>query len=175
MAGAQRCCGKGPIKSTSICMVCHTSLTPYMQDLGGALLMSISNPYFSISSSHTPSIISPVKPTMFTRSSVSPVRSPSHSLSITSPVKPKMHTHSSVSPVQSPSHTHSVTSPVQPSTSSHSLVSPVCKNTSSSCKSPLSTNSALTTSNGLVTMCFYWRESIFLRSVHVLCVPALTF
>ena len=40
MAGAQGCCGKGPIKSISICTVCHAYFTPYMQDLGGALLMS---------------------------------------------------------------------------------------------------------------------------------------
>ena len=48
---------------------------------------------------------------------------------------------------ESPSHTHSVTSPVKPSSRSHSSVSPVCLNTSSSCKPPLATDSALTTSN----------------------------
>ena len=82
-----------------------------------------------------------------THTLASPVQSPSHTPSITSPVKPTIHTRSSVSPVQSPSHTRSVTSPVKPSTCSHSSVSPVCKNTSSSCKPLLATDSALTTSN----------------------------
>ena len=41
MAGAQGCCGKGPIKSTSIRMGHGVPyFTPYMQELGGALLMS---------------------------------------------------------------------------------------------------------------------------------------
>ena len=46
-----------------------------------------------------------------------------------------------------PSYTYSVTSPVKPSTRSHSSVSPVFKNSSSSCKPSLATDSALTTSN----------------------------
>ena len=82
-----------------------------------------------------------------THTSASPVQSLTHTPSITSPVKPTIHTHSSVSPVQSPSLTHSVASPVKPSTHSNSSVSPVFKNTSSSCKPPLATDSALTTSN----------------------------
>eukprot|EP00731_Ephydatia_muelleri_P028117 Em0019g990a len=63
--------------------------------------------------SHSPSITSHVKPSRFTRSSVSSVQQAS---SITSPVKPSSFTRSSVSPVRQVSHSPSVTSPVKPST-----------------------------------------------------------
>ena len=43
MAGARGCCSKGPIKSTSIRMHGAPFFSPYMQDLGGALLMSFQN------------------------------------------------------------------------------------------------------------------------------------
>ena len=74
-----------------------------------------------------------------------------NSLSVISVQSP---THTSVSPIQSPSHTPSIASPVIPSTCAfpvklsthaHSSVPPVCKNTSSTCKAPLSTASALST------------------------------
>ena len=93
---------------------------------------------------HSPSIISHVKPSRFTRSSVSPVW---QAFSIISPVKPSSFICSSVSPVWQASHSPSVTSHVKPSTITCSSVSPVRSASHSPSTTSLVRNSHISTSN----------------------------